>query len=65
MENTIYNSDNIELTLNETNEGSLLSLDLIDNHGHYDKTIQLSLKQAHDLMIALNSMSNEFDSIEN
>ena len=62
----ILNTDNIELSLNESNDGIGLYLTLNDKHGHYEDEFKLSNDQAYDLLQGLKSVENrlrknEFD----
>lgn len=62
----ILNTDNIELGLNESNDGIELDLTLNDKHGHYENDFKLNNDQAYDLLQGLKSVENrlhknEFD----
>ena len=62
----ILNTDNIELSLNESNDDIELYLTLNDKHGHYEDEFKLSNDQAYDLLQGLKSVENrlrknEFD----
>lgn len=52
----IYNSENIELALDEVDEGVDLKVTLNDKYGHYDCDFELSNNQAYDLLQALKSI---------
>lgn len=62
----IYNSDNIELEMEETSNGISFILTLNDKHGHYENEFKLTNEQAYDLLQGLKSVEtilhkNEFD----
>ena len=62
----IYNSENIELTLEEVTNGVDLIITLNDKYGHYDDEFKLTNNQAYDLLQALKSIEsrikkNDFD----
>ena len=62
----IYNSENIELTLEEGTNGVDLTITLNDKYGHYDDEFKVTNNQAYDLLQALKSIKsiikkNDFD----
>ena len=62
----IISTDNIELALNETNEGNEFNISLNDKHGHFEDEFTLTNDQAYDLLQGLKSIENrikknEFD----
>ncbi len=60
----ILNTDNIELSLNESNDGIELYLTLNDKHGHYEDEFKLSNDQAYDLLQGLKSVENRLQKNE-
>lgn len=64
MSKEYYSRDNVELTINETNDNTTVSVTLIDSHGHFENELELNNNQAYDLMKLLDEIKNKLKSTD-